>query len=212
MAKPSVEREREFFVMSCRTKVIQQRLVGQCSRMEGTGGLIFMGRVFIRTHSGHRADSPCGMCWFHLVIHQSRWRTHRSQWRRRLLIAAARSYRSGDGRRSSANSGRRKYTSWLVREVYRDQCAACHGFHGKPSSFGGHMFPSAPQLWEKHRNTSVVGVSDDPPGETYWRGGNGLRLTGMPSYDKILTETEMWQVTRAACECRQATAPAAWIF
>jgi mono/diheme cytochrome c family protein len=80
-------------------------------------------------------------------------------------------------------------------EVYRDQCAACHGFHGKPSSFGGQMYPRAPQLWEKHGNSDVVGVSDDPPGETYWRVANGIRLTGMPSYKKILTDTEMWQVT-----------------
>jgi thiosulfate dehydrogenase len=79
-------------------------------------------------------------------------------------------------------------------QIYRDQCAACHGFHGKPSSFGQYMFPHAPQLWEKHRN-GVVGVSDDPPGETFWRVQNGIRLTGMPAYSKILSETQMWQVT-----------------
>ena len=80
-------------------------------------------------------------------------------------------------------------------EVYRNQCAACHGFHSKPSSFGGQMYPRAPQLWEKHGNSDVVGVSDDPPGETYWKVVNGIRLTGMPSYKKILTDTELWQVT-----------------
>ncbi|MDR3751272.1 MAG: cytochrome c [Terracidiphilus sp.] len=80
-------------------------------------------------------------------------------------------------------------------EIYRDQCAACHGFHGKPSSFGAHMYPSAPPLWEKHRNNDVVGVSDDPPGETYWKVANGIRLTGMPSYKPILGDTQMWQVS-----------------
>jgi thiosulfate dehydrogenase len=80
-------------------------------------------------------------------------------------------------------------------QVYRDQCAACHGYHGKPSSFGAHMFPDAPQLWEKHNNNDVVGVSDDPPGVTYWKVTNGIRLTGMPSYKRVLTETEMWQVS-----------------
>jgi len=79
--------------------------------------------------------------------------------------------------------------------IYRDQCAACHGFHGKPSAFASHMFPSAPALWQKHKNNNVVGVSDDPPGETFWKVSNGIRLTGMPSYNKILTDTEMWQVT-----------------
>jgi thiosulfate dehydrogenase len=80
-------------------------------------------------------------------------------------------------------------------EVYRDQCAACHGLYGKPSSFGPHMYPSAPQLWKPHKNSSVVGVSDDPPGETYWKVSNGIRLTGMPSFKDTLTDTQMWQVT-----------------
>lgn len=79
--------------------------------------------------------------------------------------------------------------------IYSDRCATCHGFHGKPSDFGKHMFPAAPPLWEKHHNGDVVGVSDDPPGETYWKVSNGIRLTGMPSYKDLLTETEMWQVS-----------------
>ena len=80
-------------------------------------------------------------------------------------------------------------------QVYRDQCASCHGFHGKPSAFAGHMYPKAPPLWEKHHNGDMVGVSDDPPGETYWKVANGIRLTGMPSYKDILSDTQMWQVT-----------------
>lgn len=79
--------------------------------------------------------------------------------------------------------------------IYSDQCAVCHGFHGQPSRFGTHMFPTAPALWEKHRNGSVVGVSDDPPGETYWKIANGIRLSGMPAYKEMLTETQMWQVS-----------------
>lgn len=80
-------------------------------------------------------------------------------------------------------------------EIYRDQCAACHGFHGKPSNFGPHMYPGAPALWKKHATSDVVGVSDDPPGETYWKVANGIRLTGMPSYKDTLTDTQMWQVS-----------------
>jgi thiosulfate dehydrogenase len=79
--------------------------------------------------------------------------------------------------------------------IYAEQCAACHGFYAKPSSFGANMFPDAPPLWEKHHDGQVVGVSDDPPGETYWKVANGIRLTGMPSYKKILTENQMWQVS-----------------
>lgn len=80
-------------------------------------------------------------------------------------------------------------------QVYRDQCAACHGFHGKNSDFASHMFPRAPQLWQAHRDGKTVGVSDDPVGETYWKVANGLRLTGMPSYNKVLTDTQIWQVS-----------------
>jgi mono/diheme cytochrome c family protein len=79
--------------------------------------------------------------------------------------------------------------------IYADKCAVCHGFHGKPASIGRNMFPAAPALWEKHRSSSVVGVSDDPPGETYWKVANGIRLTGMPDFKTQLSETEMWQVS-----------------
>jgi mono/diheme cytochrome c family protein len=57
------------------------------------------------------------------------------------------------------------------------------------------MYPTAPQLWKAHRKGKVVGVSDDEPGETYWKVANGIRLTGMPAYDHVLTDTQMWQVT-----------------
>ena len=79
--------------------------------------------------------------------------------------------------------------------VYREQCSVCHGFHGKPASIGTHMFPAAPQLWERHNNSDVVGVSDDAPGETYWKVVNGIRLTGMPAYKSLLTDSEIWQVS-----------------
>jgi thiosulfate dehydrogenase len=77
--------------------------------------------------------------------------------------------------------------------IYVKQCASCHGTPGHDVAFAKWMFPQAPQLWKKHRN-GVVGVSDDEVGETYWKVENGIRLTGMPAYQKILSDTEMWQV------------------
>jgi thiosulfate dehydrogenase len=74
--------------------------------------------------------------------------------------------------------------------VYRTNCAICHalpGQAGSPTSKG--MFPRPPQLFKGH------GVTDDPAGETYWKVANGIRLTGMPAYTGVLSETEMWQVT-----------------
>lgn len=78
--------------------------------------------------------------------------------------------------------------------IYRQECAACHGLYGRPSEFASHMYPPAPQLWRPHHN-GVVGVSDDPPGETYWKIENGIRLTGMPAFNKVLNQTQIWQVT-----------------
>lgn len=94
-------------------------------------------------------------------------------------------------------------------EIYRDQCAACHGFYGKPSSFGAHMFPDAPELWQKHKNSDVVGVSDDPPGETWWKVTNGIRLTGMPAFKETLSDTQIWQVTLLLANADKPLPPAA---
>ncbi len=78
--------------------------------------------------------------------------------------------------------------------IYEDKCEVCHGTRSDPSAIGKTMFPPAPQLWVKHRN-GVVGVSDDPVGETFWKVKNGIRLSGMPAYGKALTEKQIWQVS-----------------
>ena len=79
--------------------------------------------------------------------------------------------------------------------IYRAQCASCHGTPGRDVAFAKTMFPIAPQLWKKHGKSDVVGVSDDEPGETYWKVANGIRLSGMPSYKHVLSDTQMWQVS-----------------
>jgi thiosulfate dehydrogenase len=79
--------------------------------------------------------------------------------------------------------------------IYRAQCANCHGTPGRDVGYAKYMFPGAPQLWKKHGRRGVVGVSDDEPGETYWKVANGIRLSGMPAYNHILSDTQMWQVS-----------------
>lgn len=74
--------------------------------------------------------------------------------------------------------------------VYRANCATCHGLPGQAEfATSKGMYPQPPQLFKGH------GVTDDPPGETYWKVANGIRLTGMPAYKGSLSETEMWQVS-----------------
>jgi mono/diheme cytochrome c family protein len=78
--------------------------------------------------------------------------------------------------------------------IYEDKCEVCHGTHDESSAIGKTMFPIAPQLWAK-KKSGAVGVSKDPVGQIYWKVKNGIRLTGMPAYGKILSETQMWQVS-----------------
>ena len=80
-------------------------------------------------------------------------------------------------------------------KVYKAECASCHGTPGHDVAFAAYMYPTPPPLWKKHATGSVVGVSDDEPGETYWKVANGIRLTGMPAFNHVLTDTQMWQVT-----------------
>jgi mono/diheme cytochrome c family protein len=93
--------------------------------------------------------------------------------------------------------------------IYHDQCSACHGFYGKPSSIAAHMYPDAPQLWQKHQDNEAVGVSDNPPDETVWKVENGIRLTGMPSFNHVLTETQIWQVSLLLANADKPLPPAA---
>jgi thiosulfate dehydrogenase len=78
--------------------------------------------------------------------------------------------------------------------IYKQQCAACHGAPGQEVAFAKQMYPHAPQLWKKHSHGDVVGVSDDEPGETFWKVKNGIRLSGMPAFKGILTDDQMWDV------------------
>jgi len=74
--------------------------------------------------------------------------------------------------------------------VYREDCAVCHGIPGgTPTAIARGMFPKPPKLLEGK------GVTDDSPGETYWKVENGIRLSGMPSFSDSLSQTQMWQVS-----------------
>lgn len=81
--------------------------------------------------------------------------------------------------------------------TYKLQCASCHGTPGQEVAFAKQMYPHTPQLWKKHSHGkgNVVGVSDDPPGETFWKVKNGIRLSGMPAFKGILTDDQMWDVS-----------------
>jgi thiosulfate dehydrogenase len=74
-------------------------------------------------------------------------------------------------------------------KLYKEQCAVCHGLPNQPSPLAEKMYPHAPLLFKGK------GVTDDPPQESYWKVKNGIRLTGMPTFDGIVNDTQMWQVS-----------------
>jgi len=75
-------------------------------------------------------------------------------------------------------------------DVYKQNCAVCHGLPGEAqSNIAKGMFPKPPELLHG------TGVTDDPAWETYWKAKNGIRLTGMPGFKDTLNDTQVWQVS-----------------
>jgi mono/diheme cytochrome c family protein len=75
-------------------------------------------------------------------------------------------------------------------QVYKENCAVCHGLpDGKETDIAKGMFPVPPKLMQGK------GVTDDPPSESYWKVAGGIRMTGMPGFQKTLSNTQMWQVS-----------------
>jgi len=74
-------------------------------------------------------------------------------------------------------------------ELYKQHCAVCHGLPLTPkTAIAAGMYPRPPLLFEGK------GVTEDEPGESYWKIFNGIRLSGMPGFSKSLSETQMWQI------------------
>src|SRR5882762_1353311 len=74
-------------------------------------------------------------------------------------------------------------------DLYKQHCAVCHGLPLAPkTAIATGMYPRPPLLFEGK------GVTDDEPGESYWKIFNGIRLSGMPGFSKSISETQMWQL------------------
>jgi thiosulfate dehydrogenase len=74
-------------------------------------------------------------------------------------------------------------------DLYKQHCAVCHGVPLTPkTAIAAGMYPHPPVLFEGK------GVTDDEPGESYWKIFNGIRLSGMPGFSKTLSETQIWEI------------------
>lgn len=97
-------------------------------------------------------------------------------------------------------------------DTYKKNCVVCHGLPDKDSAIGAGMFPPAPQLLQPPKprpgfqpgrgregergpgRPGGPGRGGPRPNGDFWRVKNGIRLTGMPSFEKTLSEDQMWQV------------------
>jgi len=66
-----------------------------------------------------------------------------------------------------------------------------------PTDYATTMFPKPPQLFHGK------GVTDDPASESYWKTAHGIRLSGMPSFNNKLTDTQLWQVSQLLAHAGQ---------
>ena len=71
--------------------------------------------------------------------------------------------------------------------IYERHCAVCHGGAvNKISPLRNKFSPPVPQL--------VNRVPRDPDAEFWWITKHGVRLTGMPAWDGILDDQQIWTV------------------
>lgn len=86
-------------------------------------------------------------------------------------------------------------------KIYTINCALCHGtLDKKPSSLANSFYPPPPQL--------VQDPPDDPDWHNYYVIRNGVRYTGMPAWDKTLSDQDTWKVTIFLSHMQKLPAPA----
>jgi mono/diheme cytochrome c family protein len=70
---------------------------------------------------------------------------------------------------------------------YEDHCAFCHGgAKAKISPMRDKFNPPVPQL--------VNRIPHDPDNWLFWITKHGVRMTGMPAWDGVMSDEEMWKV------------------
>ena len=73
-------------------------------------------------------------------------------------------------------------------KLYTMNCALCHGgLDRKPSTLVNSFYPPPPNL--------VSDPPEDPEWHIFYTMRTGIRYTGMPAWDKTLTEQDMWKIT-----------------
>jgi mono/diheme cytochrome c family protein len=72
-------------------------------------------------------------------------------------------------------------------KLYTMNCALCHGtLDRKPAPLANNFYPPVPNL--------ISDPPDDPEWHIFYTIRTGVRYTGMPAWDKSLSEPDMWKV------------------
>ena len=73
-------------------------------------------------------------------------------------------------------------------KIYTMNCALCHGgIERQPSAFEKSFYPPAPNL--------MLHPPDDQEWHVFYVIRNGVRYTGMPAWDKTLSDSDIWKLT-----------------
>jgi mono/diheme cytochrome c family protein len=73
-------------------------------------------------------------------------------------------------------------------KLYTMNCAQCHGgLDRKPSPLATSFYPPPPNF--------ISDPPDDPEWHIFYTIRTGVRYSGMPAWDKTLTEEDMWKIT-----------------
>lgn len=73
-------------------------------------------------------------------------------------------------------------------KIYAMNCALCHGdLDGQPSALAKSLYPPPPNL--------VMHPPDDAEWHVAYVIRTGVRYTGMPAWDKALSDSDIWKVT-----------------
>jgi len=73
-------------------------------------------------------------------------------------------------------------------KIYYVNCALCHGgLDRKPAALAKNFYPPVPNL--------ISDPTDDPEWHIFFTVRTGVRYTGMPAWEGVLAEPDMWKVT-----------------
>ncbi len=73
-------------------------------------------------------------------------------------------------------------------KIYTMNCALCHGtLDRRPAGLAGNFYPPPPNL--------ISDPPDDPEWHTFYTIRTGIRYTGMPAWQGVLTDQQIWKLT-----------------